>query len=100
MQRIAGARSAELLAEFSRTCRIPTYTGTDFTSPISPDITSKSPVDVPMLRSLRRRSTELPMAEVENGQNGVLDFGEWLNFSMESFAGWGGAMSQSNPMNL
>lgn len=83
-KRIAGSRSAELLAEFSRICRIPIYTALDSEDPASID----HPVDVPMLRSLRRRGTGGQVAETEGAQMPIMDFGEWLNFSVESFAGW------------
>ena len=48
-----------------------------------------------MLRSLRRRTVHSEPILDEP----LLDFGEWLNFSMESFAGWEGIIGANNPQS-
>jgi hypothetical protein len=87
MQRPAGLRSAELLAEFSRACRIPIFVpGADSaqSAPGSNDYDMAAhlrQVEVPMLRALPRRISTTKATEDLQAQ---ALFDEWMGMALPS----------------
>ncbi len=92
-QRPAGLRSAELLVEFSKACRIPVFVPSTNANPQNgsgPDPaggnvnTSHRPVEVPMLRALPRRSTAPYRPEDSSAGDADALFDEWLQIASRS----------------
>ena len=77
-QRPGGMRSASVLAEFSKACRIPIFLSElDSTNPTPPNGAAQ-PVDVPMLQSLPRKAAALPSTDNLGFMTDMAAFDQWL----------------------
>lgn len=85
-RRPAGNRSAELLIEFARACRI-SIPGLPENEP-SPS--SNGPVEVPMLRALPRRPNPAKSGGLKPGGMSQAQFDEWLGIALQGTGDWMG----------